>query len=531
MKKTLIVSSATLLSIVNAYTQDVIPVAEDAMRISWNKPSGTARNQALGGTNVALGGDLTSLFINPAGIGFYTGNEIAFTPAISFFENNSMYFNNATSVKTSSIRYGTVGIAGNLAKPSDLDIRCSKVVLGVNRLADFNSTLYYKGNNNKSSFTDAPAALFDDYVVDRQGPRITPSDILYSGMNDPDLNFITKLGLNSHLISLYQDPSTEQCYGFSRAADVLDLDKSYLIQENNIKTTGGITEISTGLAIADDNTSYGLSIGVPIFSYKRTREYSETDGSELTSNFFNSFKYSEFYTAEGVGVNVKAGLITNLTPLLRMGIAIHSPTFYKLTNTLSSSITADLENYDPNKSVFTASTQGNNSLHPVEYSLNTPTRIMAGLTYFFNKTADVKKQRGFISADIEYINLRWTNLTKITSDDEALYTTFNNDVKRLYNNGSFNYRAGAELKFSPFMLRGGFSYFNNPYNSSNGLKASMMSYSGGLGYRNKGVFIDAAYVYSINKNVDFPYYTFNKNYYAETTNNISNIIVTLGFKF
>ena len=46
-------------------------VPEDVIRLSYNTPSGTARNQAIGGAGGSLGGEITSTYINPAGLGFF----------------------------------------------------------------------------------------------------------------------------------------------------------------------------------------------------------------------------------------------------------------------------------------------------------------------------------------------------------------------------------------------------------------------------------------------------------------------------
>ncbi|HXO78052.1 MAG TPA: hypothetical protein VN824_22510, partial [Puia sp.] len=52
---------------------------EDALRASWTTPSGTARQQAIGGAMGSLGGDLSSGFINPAGLGLYKTSEFVLT--------------------------------------------------------------------------------------------------------------------------------------------------------------------------------------------------------------------------------------------------------------------------------------------------------------------------------------------------------------------------------------------------------------------------------------------------------------------
>ena len=103
-------------------------------------------------------------------------------------------------------------------------------------------------------------------------------------------------------------------------------------------------------------------------------------------------------------------------------------------------------------------------------------------------------------------------------------------MKLLYK-GAFNFRIGGELKFNTLMTRLGFSYYGSPYDDKQ-LKAHKMNVSGGLGYRNKGVFIDAAYVLGLNKDVNFPYRLGDKaNTFATVKDNNGSLIFTVGFKF
>ncbi len=56
--------------------------------------------------------------------------------------------------------------------------------------------------------------------------------------------------------------------------------------------------------------------------------------------------------------------------------------------------------------------------------------------------------------------------------------------------------------------------------------------SGGVGYRNKGVFIDLTYVLGLNKDVNFPYRLPDKaNTFATVNGTGGNIVLTLGTKF
>ena len=107
------------------------------------------------------------------------------------------------------------------------------------------------------------------------------------------------------------------------------------------------------------------------------------------------------------------------------------------------------------------------------------------------------------------------------------YSSLNKAIDNTYKN-AVNARLGGELKFNTYMFRLGGAYYGNPYQNES---ASLFKVSGGLGYRNKGIFIDLTYVYTLNKDVNYPYLLQDKpNVPAAIKNTGGNIIATFGFK-
>src|ERR1700682_734555 len=83
-------------------------VPEDALRLSWIAPSGTARQQAIGGAMGSLGGEISAAYVNPAGLGFYKTNEIVFSPGFRFQKDNSNYRGTTTTgTSASNFNIGT----------------------------------------------------------------------------------------------------------------------------------------------------------------------------------------------------------------------------------------------------------------------------------------------------------------------------------------------------------------------------------------------------------------------------------------
>ena len=218
---------------------------------------------------------------------------------------------------------------------------------------------------------------------------------------------------------------------------------------------------------------------------------------------------------------------------MRVGLAVHTPTLYGLKDTYYASMTTNTENYvHTNNSTITASSDGTLNLAPqYKYDLTSPWRILLSGAYVINAVEDVKQQRGFITADVEYVTYK-TNSYKSAEEnnDNTYYKGVNQAIKDYYKN-AFNFKIGGEAKFNTIMARLGFSYYMDPY-KDNELKGDKIFLSGGLGYRNKGFFVDLSYVHSISNDVSFPYRLTDKaNTFAMVKGTGGNIAATLGFKF
>ncbi|MDH7462651.1 outer membrane protein transport protein [Chitinophagaceae bacterium 26-R-25] len=528
MKKTL---AAIGFLIIYVYGYSQLP--EDALRHSWATPSGTARNQAIGGASVSLGGDITSLFYNPAGLGLYKTSEITFSPGLSFYGGKSDYRGTDGTKANNMTRFviGTSGIVWGMPNPYK-KWNNSAFSIGVNRTANFNSTIHYKGQNDYSSFTTESKNEFAKYSEGY--PNLTDEQLINQAIGDPSLSYTTRMHLSTYLVDI--DPNNGEIY--SRPEDVIYLDNHPIFQENTITNKGGITEIAIGFASSNqDKLSIGGSIGVPIVNFRSHRVYQESNTVGPNDSVFNSMTYTEDYKSSGVGFNFKIGAIYKFSEAFRMGLVIHTPSLFALTDTYHSSTTSDIGTV---YGKFTETTDNLNSLSSLpnsyKYDLQTPTRFMLSGTYMFGGGQEnVKNQKGFITADIEYLNHRWSRFSSANegyADDEAYFKGVNNTVKGYYR-GAFNFKLGGEIKFEKYMVRAGFAYYGNPYKDKNDLKANLMNISGGLGYRNKGLFVDLAYVQTLTKDVNFPYHVSppGSNTFATVMGSNGNAVLTFGIKF
>lgn len=494
-------------------------IPEDALRMSYTHPSGTAREQAIGGAMGSLGGDITANYVNPAGLGFYKTSEVLISPGWSFNSAKTGYLSNDTkSPSTNNFLLSTSGFVYGWSTDPD---KSSALSLAVNRTADFNGHIVYQGKNNYSSASDA-------YKEEFQNSGIS-YDQAYAS---PGLTYGTRMALYTYLI----DTSQGGLGPIIAQPDKVLAAGGYLGQNTDIKSTGGITEIALGIAgSSKDKWYWGISIGIPIVNYQRITQYTETDLSGDNNNDFGYYTYTESYSASGVGVNGRFGAIFRPNLNWRFGLAVHTPTFYSITDHLSSLMTTNTEGYAGTISIQSASLDtAANSSNSLEYDLQSPWHLLASASYIF-PGAVTEGKMGFITADIEYVANRDVSYSfpldaNGNQPDNSYFDLLNNTIKSYYKN-TFNFRMGGEYKVDEMAYRLGASYSMNPYSSPD-LKANRTTFSGGAGYRKKGIFIDLTYVEAITNDVNFPYRLADKdNLYSTVKQYTGNVILTFGIKF
>lgn len=492
-------------------------VPEDALRFSWLNLNGTARSQAIGGAMGSLGGDISATFVNPAGIGFYKTGEVVLSPGFSFLNNKSNFRGTDASGKSSSFNFGTSGLVMGFGNKYS-SWKGGAFSLAVNRTANFNSSTYYKGINDLSSYSE-------QYALELANSNIPISQALdYSA----PLSLATKMAVYTYLIDTATIGGNLQVVGLPEFLNSRQ-------QENSIQTKGGITEIALGVAgNMNDKFFVGGSIGLPIVNYERNSTFTESD---ITGNKNNNFDFStlhETFTTKGVGLNAKLGIIFKPVNSIRLGLALHTPTIYGLQDTYSGNMATQTENYPASPGLVTVKSDvvSGNALSQFKYDLISPWKALISGSYVFGEVEDVTKQKGFITADVEFVNYMASSYQTAdpNSSDNSYYDDVNKTIDDIYK-GSINARVGGELKFNTIMARAGFAYYGNPYKESE-LKANKMFVSGGLGYRDKGFFLDLTCVYALQKDINFPYRLSDKaNTFAEIKGSGANVLVTAGFKF
>lgn len=474
-----------------SYSQSV----DNALKYSRQEFNGTARSAAMGGAFGALGGDFSSLSINPAGIGVYRSSEFTFTPSIEYTEStNSGYSEDKYSFTMGNIGYVASFIPRMAPEKGWQNFNFG---IGYNRIANFNREAYLFNLNSASSLLDEWAGLA-------------------SGASDDLYPFEEKLAYDTYLINI-NDEGNYQSVLF---------DDDRMDQEKRIDEKGYIGEYVLSFGANYGHKFYlGGTIGIQDLYHKSTTSYSEFSlVDNITS--LNEFTFNEYMTTSGVGVNLKLGAIYKITNSLRVGAAIHTPTFYNLEENYYTSVSSTFDPNIPdafpedgqaNHSYYSADRNGVDLTSVTNYDFETPFRTILSAAYLFGKKA-------VVSVDYEMIDY---SDSEFSDSDAGNLMNDNQNIANSYRSTS-NVRIGAEYRLTPnFSLRGGYAKIGDPYKSF--IDEGYDTYSAGFGIKQNNFFLDMAYQYK-EYNEDFVLYS-GSNDIVGLNNTNHQVRMTFGFKF
>ena len=231
---------------------------EDILRYSYLPQHGSARSMAIGGAMGSLGGDISTLFTNPAGLGMYKTAEFVITPAF-VFNNNKADFrgNNTSGVTKSGFDLGTSGMVFGFNNPYSKWTN-QAFSFGVNQTANFNNLVSYSGQNNYSSYSEKFVE-----EISKSGEQID----YFLNTNTP-YSFGSSLAVYTYLVDTFSNNGNGVMI---KGLPEFLLDKGIALnQEKRIETKGGIYELGLGYAAnMDDKIYVGFGMGIPIVNYQR----------------------------------------------------------------------------------------------------------------------------------------------------------------------------------------------------------------------------------------------------------------------
>nr|WP_320118679.1 outer membrane protein transport protein [uncultured Marinifilum sp.] len=467
----------------------------DALRFSQYEYNGTARSTAMGGAFGALGGDFSSLSINPAGIAVYRSSEFTFTSSLELNQAK----NSGVSEDKYSFTIGNVGYVGSFIPriAPEKGIQNFNFAIGYNRVANFNREGFLMT-------LESPTSILETWAKTANGTN--PID-LYP--------FEDKLAYDTYLLS----PDDDYNY-FTPLYEGDRMDQMKYIDEK-----GYIGEfiISGGLNISH-KLYLGASIGIQDVYYKSTTTYIETifgtDGNVIPNqSALDEFTFKEFQKTTGAGVNFKIGAIFRPTQNLRLGATIHTPTYYNLDEKYDTYMSSQFSTEMNDAPEFP---EDGNAFHGfyseviarTNYDFETPFRAIFSGAYLFGKKA-------ILSVDFEMINYSNSDF-----DGDYSYIELNDNISKKYTSAQ-NLRIGGEYRLSPnISLRGGFARIGDPYKGI--IDESYETYSGGFGFKQNNFFFDLAYQY---KEYDEEYVFYEGSDNLSLNNKNHQLRMTFGFKF
>lgn len=491
---------------------------QDVLRFSQPEQGATARFKGLGNAQTALGGDLSSISGNPAGLGFFGQSDISISIDYANDLNKAGYFGTNSQYNVDKLGLSQLGavfhIPARRARGSNLTSGWLNFNIGVgySKTNNFNTTVGFTGVNSESSIAD-----FMMYEAYEQGntygdfgwdaglidERPVSGNYEYVPMTTLDnIQTVTnrETGFQSETnISFGANYGNRLYIGGGIGFTHINHDVNYLYMEDgSMETFGYINSMNPNSRFVDPaNADYDVYNPLLESDYEYDNEY----WSKTTGN----------------GFNAKLGLIYKPLDYLQIGVTATTPTWYKLTNDYEDYF--GVTNYLTDGSVADFPSEGEPSYY--DYNLRSPYRINGGVAALFGQ--------GLISADIEYID--YASMT-FSSADSNTDNIMNEQIRDNYTQ-AVNFRIGGEYLVAPaFLLRAGYGHTGSPYND---FESTTQRVSAGIGYRVNNVYIDLAYQ-NLTQKYGWQVYELddaNEHYspVADISNSRNSVFLTLGLKF
>jgi len=491
MKKALII----LITIVSALTAGKAQTIDEALWYSQLFYGGTARFQAMGGAFTALGGDLSVLSQNPAGLGIYRSMELSLSPQMYYNNALTKYNNTEANEYAYQFNMNQAGFVYPLVQRDEASgLAGLNFAYSFNRTNNFNSNTAIRGVNNNSSMAD--------YWAD-----------IASGIYYTDLDGAPGAAFEVWLIdTLSGSGGFDYATTFSEYGEATNSTYGQSIRRL-ISREGHTAEHAISLALNLGHKFYiGATLGINKLASYSTYEHTESDDADLIFDF-NNFSYRDVVEASGTGYAFKLGMIYRPVDMLRLGFAFHTPTVYRLDEYYYDGIRSEFDNGDYY--------EWDNDPFRFSYTLTTPLRAMAGAAIQIGKS-------GLLSADYEFVDYRMARFSR-ASDDYDYYNE-NQDIRDVYD-VAHNIRLGGEVRLNSFYVRGGYALYGSPFVKGEDNEDNTQAvYSAGLGFRQSNFSFDVSYALRSNQQMYFMYNHPEINP-AEITYNRHLVTATLGFRF
>jgi len=505
----------------------------DGLNYSQNNYYGTARSIGMGNAMTAVGGDLGSIGINPAGSAVAGYSQFTITPNLTISSMNASYsaypvggadrFTNEQNKRLTRFSMPNIGLTFNWKTGNGSGLKAITYGLVVNGTNNFTGKMLAGGRNDKTSYQSAMAVAADGYdmdflngySIDKDGKRVDRGwDYPYyygdDFQNDPNKgkfapwNVIANAQAGS--IANYGDTDDPSYYwryiatteGYSNTGEK-DANGNYIYdiflagplnQAYSRNITGSKYDVLFNVGFNFGDTFFvGANLGVTSLNYNYDECYKEAaenpsafeiDFGDKGKTCFSDYRTRYSYTADGSGVFGKIGFLWRPVDGLRVGAAVQTPTIMEINERWIQDVNLNYTDASFNGSAKTP--EGDYS-----YRLRSPYRLNAGAAFTFAGMA-------LLSADYEMTD--YSTMKFMSKDGGWSNDTFSslNDQIRNCMGVSHMVRVGAEFKPLPeIAVRAGYNFTTTPEyvyegNSKTKLNDRINAFSVGLGYSSNGSF-------------------------------------------
>ncbi len=479
------------------YAQDII---DTSILFSQSSYGGSARILGIGGAQVSLGGDISSITSNPAGLGMFNRSTVSLSTGLNFIGTNNDYFGTTTADQKANLNIPNMSIVLYKELNSKYTkFKNSSFGVSYNRINDFHQQVTYQGRSGSS--------MLDFFLDNAQGVFIQD----FEDSNTFDYSSLEGLATRTALIFPTSDFDTN---GFDDeyVSDIL----GDPLQTETISIKGAQSQVSFSYGVNYDDVLFlGAGVGLTTLDYSSRKTYTEgdfiyndPDDPPTYINPLNEFTLEENLSITGGGINATLGIMFRPVDFLQIGGSLTTPTYYNLDDEYDANISADYRTINDESAA--------SDIIISNYSLTTPLKLSGGATAFIGK-------HGFISADVEMLNY---GKNKLRSDD---YITIedNQYISTTYSK-SYNVKIGGEYRYDIFRFRGGYARYEDPLSLKVNNKQII---SGGVGIRVKKYFLDLAIVNTTYDTEYSPYIVGTSSPTAQVRNNNTKGVVTFGVNF
>ena len=377
--------------------------------------SGTARYKGLSGAMGALGGDISTINQNPAGLGVFNHNDFSISLGNAATSQTASYYENSFKNSNYDFDLNQLGIAFIFDR-ANFDWKKTVFAINYQKTYNFNNLINVFGNSDFASF-------------------------------------------RTH-------------HSFTDGSELFD---SALRQNLKNETSGESSVLNIGIASQYKNNLYvGGSLNIHNIDITQEVFLDETNESNKANLLQAELTQRDYNSADGISFNF--GILYKIYPSVRIGIAYQSPTWY--TDIVNESNIYDGRNDStfgraPGNSKSTP-LEGNpnfeteikgdvyisphnedkenteyvpyqNLLERIEYNIKTAGKFNISSAFILGKT-------GLISLDYSYHNYKALSLS-----GEGGFTLENNYFSDVLEN-THNIKGGGEIRIKSFAIRGGLSY-------------------------------------------------------------------------